>query len=74
MPIMLTIDMSRAMEVGGLLLFYVLLLVFTLHALFLAYHWFSFGTDNKTSMLALAVYLIGGSTLFLILAFSLSVL
>lgn len=60
---------------GGIeLFFYILLFFFTLHALFLGYHWFAFGTDRRTPMVALAVYLGGGAILFLTLATSLFIL
>lgn len=51
--------------------FYVLLFIFSVHALFLGYHWFAFGTDKQTSMIALAVYLGGGAIFFLVFATSL---
>lgn len=46
-------------------LFYVLLLTFALHALFVAYHWFTYGTSKRISLLAFAIYLIGGALLLL---------
>ncbi len=52
-------------------LFFILLFIFSVHALFLGYHWFAYGTDKKISMLALALYLGGGAILFLVLAASL---
>lgn len=51
--------------------FYILVIIFTLHALFLGYHWFSYGTSKKISMLALALYLSGGAILFITLSISL---
>jgi hypothetical protein len=52
-------------------LYYVLLLMFTIYGVFLAYHWFAFGTSKKTSLLALALYLIGGAILFITLSLAL---
>lgn len=52
-------------------IFYLLLLGFTLHALFLAYHWFSYGTSKATSLASLAIYLSGGAILFLVLSLNL---
>ncbi len=49
-------------------LFFFLLFLFTLYGVFLAYHWFTFGTSKHTSQLALVVYLAGGAVLFLTLA------
>lgn len=46
-------------------LFYLFLLVFTIHTVILGYHWFTYGRSRQVSMLALAVYLIGGAFLFL---------
>jgi hypothetical protein len=45
--------------------FYILLAIFTIYTLFLVYHWFSYGTNVKVSMLALSVYLLGAAVLFL---------
>jgi hypothetical protein len=53
-------------------LFYILLFIFTLHALFLAYHWFTYGDNKHISLVALAVYLSGGAVLFLTLALTLN--
>jgi hypothetical protein len=50
------------------MLFYLLLCAFSIHAVFLGYHWFAFGTSKHVSTLALALYLSGGAILFLILA------
>ena len=49
-------------------LFYVLLLCFTVQTIFLAYHWFAFGTSRTVSTTALAVYLCGGAIFFVTLA------
>lgn len=49
-------------------MFFVLLFFFSVYGLFLAYHWFTFGTNRQTSTMALAVYLLGGAVLFLTLA------
>lgn len=46
-------------------LFFCMLLVFTLHAIFLAYHWFSYGTSKRISLIALAAYLLGGAVLLI---------
>jgi hypothetical protein len=62
----LSFDFARA----GQALFYILLLFFSVYGIFLAYHWFTFGTSRNTSTIALAVYLLGGAVLFLTLASS----
>lgn len=49
-------------------MFFVLLFFFSIYGIFLAYHWFTFGTSRHTSTIALAVYLLGGAVLFLTLA------
>lgn len=61
-----------AMGIEGL--FYILLFIFTIQAAVLGYHWFSYGTSRRISMIALATYLGGGATLLITLAFSLSLL
>ncbi len=55
-------------------LFYVLLFVFVLHTLFLAYHWFTYGTSKHMSLLALALYLVGGAVLFLTFSVALQII
>ncbi len=52
---------GQALEI----LFFVLLLIFTIQSVILAYHWFTFGDSRKMSLTALAVYLTGGAVLFL---------
>lgn len=47
--------------------FFILLFFFSVYAIFLSHHWFTYGTSRKTSMLALAIYLGGGAILFMIL-------
>ncbi len=59
---------------GLRILFFVLLLIFALHAFFLAYHWFHYGTSKRISTIALGVYLCGGAILLLIYASALSTL
>lgn len=55
-------------------LFYFLLLAFTIHTLFLAYHWFAYGNSKQVSLVALATYLSGGAILLLTYSFALSIL
>ena len=53
------------------ILFYLLLIAFTIHSVFLAYHWFTYGNSKHISMIALATYLSGGA--ILLLTFSLAI-
>lgn len=55
-------------------LYFVLLFIFSLYGIFLAYHWFTFGTSRHTSTIALAVYLLGGAILFILLGGSIQLL
>lgn len=64
-------DFSLLMIQGVEGLFYILLFFFTVHALFLTYHWFNYGSDKRISLIALALYLIGGAFLFLTLSLAL---
>lgn len=57
---------------GLRILFFVLLLAFALHAFFLAYHWFHYGTSKRISTIALCLHLCGGAILLLIYASALS--
>jgi hypothetical protein len=52
-------------------LYYVLLLIFTIHTIFLVFHWFTYGNDRRTSLIALAIYLVGGAILFVTLSLAL---
>jgi hypothetical protein len=49
-------------------LFFILLLAFAIHAIFVTYHWFSYGSSKNTSLIALAIYLSGGAILLLALS------
>lgn len=62
------INVTDMLSSGAEIAFYVLLLIFTIHAVFLGYHWFNYGTKKRTGLIALAVYLWGGATLFITLA------
>ncbi len=70
MPFELSVDITRVAQV----MFYILLFFFSVYALFLGYHWFTFGTSKQTSTIALAIYLLGGAVLFLTLASSIRLL
>jgi hypothetical protein len=52
------------------LFFYGLLFTYSLYGIFLVYHWYTFGTSTNTSTIALVMYLLGGSVLFLTLSIS----
>lgn len=54
------------------LFFYVLLLAFVVQACFLGYHWFTYGSERRISMIALCTYLCGGAILLLTYASGLS--
>jgi phosphotransferase system glucose/maltose/N-acetylglucosamine-specific IIC component len=72
MPI--SLNFSEILTTGVQGLFYLLLCAFALHAVFLAYHWFAFGSSKQVSMIALAIYLSGGAILFMTLSVSLNLL
>jgi hypothetical protein len=59
------INVETLISLGVEGLFYILLFAFTLHALFLGYHWFSYGESRSISLMALAIYLGGGAVLFI---------
>lgn len=63
-------NVSNLVQVGAEATFFILLMIFTLHALFLGYHWFAFGSSKHISTIALAIYLCGGA--ILLLTFSLA--
>lgn len=47
------------------LTFFMMLFAFTLHAWMLGYHWFTYGSEVRTSRLSLVVYITGGAILLL---------
>lgn len=53
------------LETGMGVFFFVMLLMFSVYAIFLAYHWFTFGTSKHISLIALALYLCGGAILLI---------
>lgn len=60
--------MEELLELSSLVfegLFYLLMLVFVIHTLILAYHWFNYGTSRSSAFIALVIYLAGGLILFL---------
>jgi len=65
-------DFWPLLTLGAEGLFYMLLLIFSVHVLFLGYHWFNYGTKYRTAVLALAIYLSGGAVFFLTLVTTLS--
>jgi len=65
---------SELFFVGMQGLFFILLLFFSVQALFLAYHWFVYGNNKLMSIIALAIYLFGGATLLITFAVSLNTL
>lgn len=50
------------------LAFYLTMLCFVIYTLFLAYHWFAYGTHRSTALLALAVYLLGSAPFLIVMA------
>ncbi len=62
------------MHFGSEMLFFILILFFTIHGTFLAYHWFTYGTSKHISLIALATYLTGGAVLFLTLSLGINTL
>lgn len=55
-------ELLRIAVEGG---YYVLLLIFVIQTVFLGYHWFTFGSSRRISMIALSVYLLGGAILLI---------
>ncbi len=68
------LNTSLLLAIGSQGLFYLLLFVFVIQTVMLAYHWFAYGASKQVSLLALAVYLGGGAVLFLTLSFTLTTL
>lgn len=49
-------------------MFFILTILFCIHAAVLAYHWFTYGKRRESAWSALTTYLIGGSLLLLSMA------
>ena len=60
----ISVDFSGALASGIDGLFYILVLVFVIHAIALSYHWTNYGNSKTTSLAALATYLMGAAVLF----------
>lgn len=65
-------NLMNFIEISAEIFFYVLLLIFSIHSVILAYHWFSYGTSRATNLIMLAAYLGGGAIFFLIMAMSMN--
>jgi|GEM_PF-5444909 len=48
--------------------FYIAAIVFIVHALIVGYHWFTYGTDTKTPVLAVTIYAAVGAVILLSIA------
>ena len=70
----MTPALPEFMYLGTEGLFFILLLAYTVHGVFLAYHWFTYGSSKNFPLIALTAYLVGGAILFLTLAISLQLL
>lgn len=70
----MTSPFGQYMHTGSEIIFFVLILFFTIHGTFLAYHWFTYGTSKQISLIALATYLTGGAVLFLTLSLGINTL
>ncbi len=47
--------------------FFVLLFIFVIYSVFLAYHWFTYGNSERFTRIALGCYLAGSTFCFLIM-------
>ena len=61
-------------SLGLELLFYVMTIIFVFFTLFMVYHWFTYGLEKATNMLALLIFLLGSAPLFLVMSLSLNAL
>lgn len=62
-------QINSLLAMGAEFGFYLLVLIFVFHALFLGYHWLSYGASRAASMSALAIYLCGGALILLSLSY-----
>ncbi len=54
----LSLNQELLMTTGLQLFFYVFLIIFTIYSSFLIYHWLSYGTNTRHSLIATALYLL----------------
>lgn len=55
-------------------LFFIGVITFVVSSFVSAYHWFTFGSSKRVSMVLLTTYLVGGAILLIILSISLTTL
>jgi hypothetical protein len=65
---MISFDLSLLFELS----FFIALLLFTIHAIVITYHWLSYGAKRSQSLLSIGIYLCGGMFLLLLLSINLS--
>ncbi len=68
------LDTTTLLYDAGVGFFYVLLFIFALHALFVGYHWFTYGSSKRISLTAFAIYLLGGAFFLLTISLALQTL
>ena len=56
------------------LLFYLATIIFTIHVIVIAYHWFTFGTERKIPTIAVSVYIGIGALILIALATTISLI
>ncbi len=63
-----TMEMSSTLATADVLWFclYAATFLFTLHAVVVAYHWYTFGTDKKLSTIGVGIYTGVGAALLLV--------
>lgn len=64
-------DLTSIFSGGLTILFFVLAVLFIVHALIAAYHWLSYGTNRASALLGVLVYIGGGAFLLIAMAVSL---
>lgn len=67
-------NLDTLFSIGLQGLFYLITLIFVIYSLCVVYHWFTYGSSKRLSMLSLAVYLGGSAPLFIIMAVALSLI
>lgn len=63
-------DITLAAERGLQILFFIIVIVFVIYTVLMVYHWHEYGSSKKMTSVALAVYLLGAATLFIIMSLS----
>jgi hypothetical protein len=68
------LNLSEPIAIGLRLLFFLMMLFFTIFSVATIYHWITFGSSKTLTMVSICTYLVVSAPLFLIMSISLAAL